>query len=257
MKKLFIVLIICVLGSILSYSMFYRTAYVTMPSPPAPAPPRNQYDIQEKLVIRDVPQQTIVELSTQEKIEGFFVQLYNTAIAFTVPEKVNISESFEVRALIDPSKTESELVRVIDICSGDSHTSVTVCGGTTFSDTIPVSRVVITELKGKGFNIKAITPEKQPISFTEPTEWLWEVKPIEVGTYKLFLTVNAVVVVDGEKETRQIRTFKREIKIEITAKQVLSNWFNKHWQWLWSALIVPIFIYFWSQRKKKRGASRR
>lgn len=250
MKKLVILLIICVLGSILSYSMFYRTAYVTMPSPlPAPASPGDRYAIREKLVIRDVPQQTIVEISTQDKIEGFFVQLYNTAIAFTVPEKVNIAESFEVRALIDPTKTESELVRII--CSQDP------CENQTFSDTILVSRVVVSELKGKGFNVKAITPEKQPISFTEPTEWIWQVEPTEVGIRKLFLTVNAIVEVDGEKETRQLRTFKKPITIEITTAQIVNNWFKDNWQWFWSALIVPIFVYFWSQRKKKRGASRR
>ena len=95
-------------------------------------------------------------------------------------------------------------------------------------------------LTGGGFRIEALTPERQPVGRSSTTEWRWEVHKTEGGSHALHLTLSALITVEGERTPRAVRTFDREIEIQVTLRQRITGFVGDNWQWLWAALIVPL-----------------
>ena len=44
-------------------------------------------------------------------------------------------------------------------------------------------------------------------------------------------------------------TFDRVINVEVTWNQWIFQFFNDDWQWLWTALMVPIGGWLWKRKK--------
>jgi len=63
--------------------------------------------------------------------------------------------------------------------------------------------------------------------------------------------LNAKLPIDGNSTYRTIRTFKKEIRVEITRLQQTENFIKDNWQWLWTAIFFPIGAWLWS----KHGSS--
>jgi hypothetical protein len=112
---------------------------------------------------------------------------------------------------------------------------------------------VMTRISGSNFAIMAIEPEIQALSRNEVTEWKWEVKPTSEGSHSLHLTLSALLDVDGERTPRAIRTFDKTIDIKVTWLQRASLFFAENWQWLWAAILVPMFGLVWRKRKEARA----
>ena len=82
------------------------------------------------------------------------------------------------------------------------------------------------------------------------TEWKWEIKPKSPGLHKLYLAMNAYFEVYGNSTPKSIRTFEKEINIEVTWVQRATIFFKNNWQWFWTSIFIPIFFYLWRNRKK-------
>jgi hypothetical protein len=104
-------------------------------------------------------------------------------------------------------------------------------------------------LSGPNFAITAITPEIQAVSRSEITEWKWEVKPSSDGRHYLHLTLSALLRVDGTPTPRAIRTFDKVIEVEVEWHQRVGSFFEKNWQWLWAAILVPVVGWLWKRKK--------
>lgn len=230
------------------------TNLMTITPPPSPPPPiiaiepkgggveELKYSEREP----EYPQINRLDPNLDVVADAVLLQLNLATIAFSVPEQTNISEPVVVQLLIDLSKTEKELTEMLERTSNR------------FSANVAVSKVVIANLESTGLNIKPITSIKQPLALSEPTEWLWSVEPESPGHYTLFLSISAVVKVDGDKETRQIKTFTKSLEVEITPKQWLKKWFDKNWQWAWSALLIPVVAFIFNRYNvKKRKITRK
>jgi ATP-dependent Zn protease len=107
-------------------------------------------------------------------------------------------------------------------------------------------------ITGQDFDIEANSPEVQSISYKEPTEWTWDISPTESGKKQLHLTITALFKVEGEEATRQIESFDRTISVNVTWNQRLSGFISTNWQWLWTAILVPIVVYLWKRRNKSQ-----
>jgi hypothetical protein len=94
------------------------------------------------------------------------------------------------------------------------------------------------------------------VSKSEFTKWEWEVKPQAQGRQKLHLTLSVLIVIDGTSTHRTIRTFERDIEVEVTRRQWIAAFLEKNWQWLWTAALVPIAGWLWSRRKGKGNETR-
>jgi hypothetical protein len=107
-------------------------------------------------------------------------------------------------------------------------------------------------LTGQDFEIVANSPEVQAISYKEPTEWTWDISPTESGKKQLHLTITALFEVEGEETTRQIESFDRTISVKVTWNQRLSGFISTNWQWLWTAILVPLVPWLWRKWKQSQ-----
>jgi hypothetical protein len=105
---------------------------------------------------------------------------------------------------------------------------------------IRVAPLMEARLTGSGFRVEALTPEIQPVGRRTDTEWSWEVEGTEGGSQRLHLSLAALITVEGERTPRAVRTFDREIEVNVTVNQRITGFIGDNWQWLWAALVVPL-----------------
>ena len=160
------------------------------------------------------------------------------AIAFSVPDIANIHDDIMVQLLIDPSKNETILAKELN----SSNNAVV--------SKVLISKILDAKISAADFDIIKITPERQAIAETVPTEWLWELSATKPGVHDIHLTITAIVEVEGVKAERHIKTFEKVVKIEITNKQIILEFISKYWQWLWTVLLLPIATLIWKKIKK-------
>jgi len=159
-------------------------------------------------------------------------------IAFNVPQSMNRDDTKSIQLKLS-------LVAPID----DLKKSITEEGekeGTTIS----VSDLMEADLTGSNFTITGVTPETQVISSTDETEWEWDIKPTDTGLQKLHLTLSVLLDFKGTSTPRAVRTFDKEIDVEVTPGQQISSFIGANWQWLWTVILVPIGAWVWSRRRK-------
>jgi hypothetical protein len=77
----------------------------------------------------------------------------------------------------------------------------------------------------------------------------WEVTN-QASAQTLHLALSAHIDVAGRDAPLVVRTFDRDIQVDITIPQRVSGFIQKNWQWLWAAIVVPIVGYLWKRRKK-------
>ena len=118
---------------------------------------------------------------------------------------------------------------------------------------IRVSDRMEARLSGANFAITAITPEIQAISQSNITEWKWEVKPTSDGRHYLHLTLSALLSINGTSTPRAVRTFDQMIEVEVVWYQRIESFFDKNWQWLWAAILVPITAWLWNRRNSSES----
>jgi hypothetical protein len=168
-------------------------------------------------------------------------------IAFNAPTSMNLDETARIQLLLGIKQTIEELKQDIKVEIEKKHLS-----GDIEEARIKVAPLIMqAHLEGNSFEIKSITPDEQPISSEVTTEWLWEIIPKRAGRNILNLTLNAKLPIEGNSTYRTIRTFKKEIGVDVTSLQQTENFIKDNWQWLWTAFFVPVGAWLWS----KRGSS--
>ena len=109
------------------------------------------------------------------------------------------------------------------------------------------------QLTGSGFAIEAQEPDLQAVTSQKSTRWTWKVTPTGHGPQTLHLTLSAHIDVAGRDAPLVVRTFDRDIQVNITIPQRVSGFLQKNWQWLWAAIVVPIAGYLWKRGGKAPG----
>jgi hypothetical protein len=171
-------------------------------------------------------------------IDGMLEKLAVGNIAFNAPQTMNLHNTALIQLKLGLTTPTEELKRLIE-AEGEKEGA-----------RIQVSDRMEARLTGPNFAISAITPETQAVSRSAITEWKWEVKPNSGGRQNLHLTLSAVLSIDGAPTPRVIRTFDRIIEIEVTWDQRVRSFVENNWQWLWAAIIIPLFGWFWKIRKR-------
>lgn len=202
---------------------------------PMPAPiPRISDAMPERAIKENKP---IVKKNTVNKDE-VAKQLFTASMAFTAPDNANIKETVKAQLLINPTADLDALEKQLSVKGNKS------------SQRIKVSKIIIANISAPNFEVDNVTPEEQAITQDDTTEWLWNLTPKSTGLHTVDLSVTAVVKVDNDSTTHHIRTFTKSVKIEITPKQVMSNWFDKYWQWSFTTLILPLVLWYYKKKKK-------
>ena len=168
-------------------------------------------------------------------------------IAFNAPESMTLDDTAHIQLLLSLDKSVEQLRN--DVAEAGRKEGATV----------KVSDIMDARLVGPDFDITAVTPEEQPVTSKGTTEWLWDVKPKTDGDRTLHLTLLAVLEVNGQRASRNIRSFSKDITVSVTPVQWMGRLVSSKWDWLWAAIIVPLAGFagnLWRLRiKRGRSAS--
>ena len=168
-------------------------------------------------------------------------------IAYSVPEEMKVAKTYSVKVRISKksgSQTKADLI----LGSADAINNPSLPSVATIED-VKVSGEMSAELRADSgsFDIKALSTSIQNIDNESYTEWEWVVTPKKSGDSPLKLIIR---VKDLNKD---IVVFNKNIKIKKNVTVAVGGFFEKYWQWLMTTIIIPIFIYFWNRKKKKRN----
>lgn len=179
--------------------------------------------------------------SSVERVDQILRELNWGNIAFNASATMRYAQPQPVELLLSPSLSVADLQARLQQKVGAE------------SARIRVSNRMEAQLTGRGFTIQALTPDLQAVTSQQITRWKWEATPTEHGRQTLHLALSARIDVAGRDAPLVVRTFDREIQVDITLPQRVSGFIQKNWQWLWAAIVVPIAGYLWKRRKKRRA----
>src|SRR5262249_33703872 len=110
-----------------------------------------------------------------------------------------------------------------------------------------VSQRMRAHLAGSGFKIVANTPEIQIVSTTDPTEWHWQIKAEAYGHQTLYLSLDALLTVDGKDGEKSVRTFERKIVVGVNSVIAAGAFAERHWVIITGigACLFPILVFLW------------
>lgn len=88
-------------------------------------------------------------------------------------------------------------------------------------------------------------PEVPPQPFKDIERW--QVKAKDLGKQTLYLSLNALLSVNGEHTTKSVKTFQREIYVQVTSVKGAWALVERYWVYLtvvFTAVVIPIVAYF-------------
>ena len=166
-------------------------------------------------------------------------------IAYSVPEEMKVAKSYSIKVRISKKtgQTKSDLI----LGNHDAINNPHLPSIATIED-VKVSGEMSAELRadGESFDIKALSTPVQNIDNESYTEWEWIVTPKKSGSSPIKLIIKV------KELNKDIVVFNKSIKIQKNVTVAVEGFFEKYWQWLMTTIIIPIFIYFWNRKKKKR-----
>ena len=166
-------------------------------------------------------------------------------IAYSVPEEMKVAKSYSIKVRISKKtgQTKADLI----LGNHDAINNPQLPSIATIED-VKVSGEMSAELRadGESFDIKALSTPVQNIDNESYTEWEWIVTPKKSGNSPIKLIIKV------KELNKDIVVFNKSIKIQKNVTVAVEGFFEKYWQWLMTTIIIPIFIYFWNRKKKKR-----
>lgn len=148
-------------------------------------------------------------------------------IAFNGPHTVNLNDTAIIQLFLGLATPTEELQQMVEAAGEKANVRIRV------SDRMEA------RLSGSDFDVAAVTPELQVATRTDGVEWKWEIKPKSEGRHDLYLTLFALIDVDGAPSLREIRTFEKKIEVEVTWGQQAGSLFKSNWAWVAAIILTP------------------
>ncbi|MGP8329704.1 MAG: hypothetical protein ACT6FF_05255 [Methanosarcinaceae archaeon] len=181
------------------------------------------------------------EISEMDLADVFSVTTQGN-IVFNVPDTMQLKETRSIQLLLSSTKTVQELEKAIESSGSLRHRK------------IKISKVMVANLKGTGFKVETITEPVQIVNLQGTTQWRWQVTALQPGARELFLTISAIVNINGQDRPHTIHSHAEIILIHVSWNQMISGFVSHNWQWLWTTILVPFAGWFLElRRKRKRG----
>lgn len=99
------------------------------------------------------------------------------------------------------------------------------------------------------FKITKINASQQIVETEYYTEWIFNVIPTKSGEQSLNLVVS-IISSDGVKQI----VFEDAIFVKNKISIKIESFWEKHWQWVFSTILIPIFIYLWKRKQKNSNS---
>jgi hypothetical protein len=159
-------------------------------------------------------------------------------ISFTVPDSLELGDTFVLRLVLSLQESVSGLQRRISEIARQRGIRVRV------SDEMEA------RLTGFGFTITAINPERQLVSRYATTTWSWDLKAAEVGVHQLHLSLSALLDAKNGQTPRTVRTFDTTLTVRVTWFDRTRSFISDNWQWLLTAILLPLAGWIVASRRK-------
>jgi hypothetical protein len=169
-------------------------------------------------------------------------------IVYSVPEQMKVAKSYSIKVRISKKKnSQNKAILILGDYNDDAINNSNYTSVATIED-IKVSGEMKAELRGDNdlFNISSLSTEIQSIDDVDYTEWEWSVVPKKSGENSLKLVIKL------KDLNKDIIVFNKNIIIKKNVSVAVEGFFDKYWQWFMTTIIIPIFIYFWNRKKKRK-----
>jgi hypothetical protein len=121
---------------------------------------------------------------------------------------------------------------------------------------IKVADFMIVELKdadGSTFTITPLTQDRQSVAGHGYTNWVWIVTPLRSGQQSLYLSVGTRFQLPyGHEEVRFVPIYQKDIIVRVDRIYETKHFLFSNWQWLSTTLAIPIIVFLWQHRRKRR-----
>ena len=174
-------------------------------------------------------------------------------IAYSVPKEMQVGKSYQIKLRISKQKGKEvnhTLVvgeREIPIADENVDSKVTI-------ENVRVERTMTAELLSEdgAFKVTKLNTDKQVIEDESYTEWGWIVTPQKSGKTYLKLVIKIKIEADGEVSYKDIVVFDKDIEVKANASLEVKGWLSQYWQWLMTTIIIPIVVFFYKKREKRK-----
>ena len=163
-----------------------------------------------------------------EHFDDLFTRMRWGKIVYNIPETMEIQETKGLHLLLSSKDLSINLEELIQE------------NGSLKKKNIRISKIMLANLKGKGFRIDPITEATQIVDIDDVTEWRWEITALSPGLQKLYLCITAIIDINGNEKPHTIKTFSDVINVQVSLQYHMSNFMAKNWKWLWTAIVIPI-----------------
>jgi len=104
----------------------------------------------------------------------------------------------------------------------------------------------------KSFSILQIGSDEQNLSNTKEAIWQWNIEPLKEGVHKLRLSIEVILSDDDRVNlpTKNIPVIIFAQKVSVGTK--IANFISNYWQWIITAIFLPIFIAWLTNRIRKK-----
>ena len=181
----------------------------------------------------------------EDPLEAEVQKLVERAIAFNPPSEMRQGAAEVISARITFQEIPEEVL--IKGLPGRGQPQV---------ERIKVSSVMKVALIGdqEAFTIQNLNNEEQAVAGKQFAQWEWKVTPVVSGDQELILRASATISTPNRPEKNvDIPVLHRTIKVRVDPLFALRRFISNNWQWLWSALLVPIALAFWRLRKGRKA----
>lgn len=194
------------------------------PRPPRPSPnPPSSYEAASKNVALTV------------------AGLPHAGIAFNTPRRLRRDQTARIQLILSPREPIAELKRrVVEV-------------GQVTTATVKYSDTMRADLQSDDFDITPVGNVQKFVAPDHPTQWLWEIKPRHAGELHLYLTLSAIIDVAGETGPYEVATYSRTLTIHVAWATQAGDFVKANWQWLWTAVFVPVGLWVYRRRPKPQG----
>jgi Divergent InlB B-repeat domain len=191
------------------------------------------------------PPVTTIPGTAADVVSNAVRQLPTAFVAFNVPRTLGRKETATIQLLLSPtSKSIGELKERLSEA------------GDRIGDRVKYSSTMEATLLSQDFDITPVDNESRKfVPSDQVTEWLWQVTPKRTGTLRLYLSLYAIIDVAGREGPVKVGTFHRTLTIDVAWTQRAGDFVKGNWQWLWTAVLVPVGLWAAGRRKRPKPPS--
>jgi hypothetical protein len=167
------------------------------------------------------------------------------SLTFNAPSEMRVGETRDMEAVVS-RKAHDKIAQALR--GGGIATTVRLKVAPTMAAQLLAS--------DREFHITALQPDV-PLVFGPDGKihWFWRIEPLKSGrNLEMQLILQAVFEAGGRNDTKRLNAITRAVVIRVNAQNPWDQgigFFKDNWQWLWTALLVPLAGWAWTDRRKK------